>query len=116
MPTWQCVQQCGACCHLDPTDRPDLASYLTAPQLERYLSLVGEDGWCIHYNAATRQCQIYETRPDFCRVQPDTFEAMFGIGPEALDEFAIACCEQQIESIYGDPSPELTRFHQAVYP
>lgn len=116
MPTWQCIQHCGACCHLDPADRPDLASYLTAEQLKRYLSLVGKDGWCIHYDTKTRQCQIYQDRPDFCRVQPDTFQAMFGIEPEALNEFAIACCEQQIEALYGDSSLEMARFHQAVYP
>ncbi|MEO0521169.1 MAG: YkgJ family cysteine cluster protein, partial [Cyanobacteria bacterium P01_A01_bin.116] len=23
MATWQCVKNCGACCQLDPADRPD---------------------------------------------------------------------------------------------
>ena len=39
---------------------------------------------------------------------------MFGIEPEDLDEFAIACCEEQIESIYGDRSLEWLRFENAI--
>lgn len=114
MANWQCIQRCGACCHLEPRDRPDLDAYLTPEELSHYLSLVGEGGWCIHYDAATRRCSIYETRPQFCRVQADTFERMFGVPPEALDEFAIACCQEQIRGVYGDPSPELQRFTEAI--
>lgn len=114
MAHWQCIQGCGACCHLDPRERPELAQYLTATELEHYLSLVGEDGWCIHYDAETRRCRIYEHRPRFCRVQADTFADMFGIQPEELNEFAIACCEQQIEGVYGSASEELSQFTVAV--
>jgi hypothetical protein len=114
MATWQCIQGCGACCHLDPGDRPDLDQYLTPAELEHYLSLVGEGGWCIHYDHDTRRCQIYETRPAFCRVQADTFGRMFGITPDELNDFAIACCEQQIAGVYGDPSAELTQFMDHV--
>lgn len=114
MPNWLCVQQCGACCQLDPTDRPDLEDYLSADNLQLYLSLVGEDGWCIHFDQTTRKCQIYADRPSFCRVQADTFQTMFGIAPEELNEFAIDCCQQQIEGVYGGESPEMERFNQAV--
>lgn len=114
MATWQCVKQCGACCHLDPADRPDLESYLSEADLALYLSLVGEDGWCIHYDADTRECKIYEDRPGFCRVRPDTFEAMFGVSADEFEAFAIACCQQQIEGVYGDRSPEMSRFNRAV--
>lgn len=114
MANWQCIQGCGACCNLDPSDRPNLDQYLSPEELTHYLSLVGEGGWCIHYDQAARQCRIYATRPRFCRVQADTFEAMFGIEPEALDEFAIACCQQQIEGVYGNRSDELARFNAAV--
>ncbi|MDB9524967.1 YkgJ family cysteine cluster protein [Oscillatoria sp. CS-180] len=110
MANWTCIQGCGACCQLDPRDRPDLDQYLTATELEQYLSLVGEDGWCIHYDANTRRCTIYETRPAFCRVQADTFGRMFDITPDELDEFEIDCCEQQIEGVYGNQSDELKRF------
>ena len=114
MSTWQCISGCGACCHLDPSERPDLADYLTAAELQQYLSMVGSDGWCINFDHLNRSCTIYDQRPRFCRVEPDTFYDMFGVEPEELDDFAIACCEENIESIYGDRSLELLRFEQAV--
>jgi hypothetical protein len=99
---------------LTPDERPDLEEYLTPEQLSLYLSLVGEDGWCIHYNASDRACTIYDHRPDFCRVTPATFEAMFGIAPEDFNEFAIDCCQQHIGDLYGEDSPEMERFERAV--
>ncbi|MEM6717667.1 MAG: YkgJ family cysteine cluster protein [Cyanobacteria bacterium P01_D01_bin.6] len=114
MAHWQCIQNCGACCQLDPSDRPNLEDYLTPEELAHYLSLVGDDGWCINYDRDQRHCTIYETRPDFCRVQPDTFSRMFGIEPADLDEFAIDCCEQQIAGVYGNQSEELDRFMAVV--
>ncbi|WP_413161045.1 YkgJ family cysteine cluster protein [Capilliphycus salinus ALCB114379] len=114
MATWQCVKNCGACCYLEPSERPELDEYLDSEDLELYLSLVGEDGWCIHYNAENRDCSIYPNRPRFCRVQPDVFEEMFGIESEELNDFAIDCCHQQIESVYGDDSPEMKHFNDQV--
>lgn len=114
MATWQCVKNCGACCHLQPSDRPDLESYLTPEELTLYLSLVGEDGWCINYDQATRECRIYSDRPNFCRVESATFKAMFDIEPEELNDFAIACCQDQIEGVYGLQSKEMARFEQTV--
>lgn len=112
--TWQCVKNCGACCHLNPADRPDLADYLTPTELAHYLKLVGDDGWCIHYDQQQRICQIYPNRPRFCRVEPETFQAMYGINPEDLDEFAIECCQAQIEGVYGADSAEMERFQTAL--
>lgn len=114
MATWQCVKQCGACCHLDPRDRPDLEDYLNPDELSLYLSLVGADGWCIHFDPANRECRIYRDRPRFCRVEAETFQAMYEIEPEELNEFAIDCCRQQIEGVYGDRSLEMIRFDHAV--
>ncbi|HEY9660672.1 MAG TPA: YkgJ family cysteine cluster protein [Allocoleopsis sp.] len=114
MATWRCIKQCGACCHLDPADRPDLEDYLSPEELQHYLGLVGEDGWCIHYDRVARECLIYEDRPRFCRVEPETFREMYGIEPEELNDFAIACCRQQIEGVYGDRSLELIRFDREV--
>ncbi len=108
------MQNCGACCQLNPADRPDLDSYLTPAQLAIYLGMVGEDGWCINFDQATRQCQIYDKRPSFCRVTAETFQAMFGIEPEELNDFAIDCCREQIEDIYGDHSLEMLKFDRAV--
>ncbi|MDX2100016.1 MAG: YkgJ family cysteine cluster protein [Leptolyngbyaceae cyanobacterium bins.59] len=114
MATWQCVKSCGACCHLDPNDRPDLEEYLKPDELQLYLSMVSEGGWCVHFDPATRECQIYADRPRFCRVQADVFQDLYGIEPEELNEFAIECCQQQIEGVYGDRSPELLRFERAI--
>ena len=114
MATWRCVKQCGACCHLDPSDRPDLADYLSPEELQRYLSMVGEDGWCINFDAIERECRIYADRPRFCRVEPEIFQEMYGVELEDLSDFAIDCCRQQIEGVFGDRSLEMLRFDQAV--
>ncbi|PSN18588.1 YkgJ family cysteine cluster protein, partial [filamentous cyanobacterium CCP5] len=94
MATWQCVKNCGACCQLDPADRPDLDQYLTPAELQHYLMLVGDDGWCIHYDQSARICRIYADRPRFCRVEAETFQAMYDVAPEDLNDFAIDCCQQ----------------------
>lgn len=114
MATWRCVKQCGACCHLDPADRPELADYLTPKELELYYQLTGEGGWCVHFDHDSRECRIYEQRPRFCRVTPEVFEDLYGIGPEQLNDFAIDCCEQQITGVYGDRSLEQLRFQRQV--
>jgi hypothetical protein len=114
MATWQCVKNCGACCNLDPSERPDLEDYLTPDLLDLYLSMVGEDGWCVNLDRDTRECKVYDERPSFCRVQANTFELMFGIAPEELNDFAIDCCRQQIEGVYGDRSLEMVRFDSVV--
>lgn len=114
MVTWQCIKDCGACCNLDPSDRPDLADYLSPEELSLYLSLVGEGGWCINFDPETRECRIYDERPRFCRVLPETFERMFNVPLEEFNDFAIDCCEQQIEGVYGADSVELERYQQAI--
>lgn len=112
MASWRCVTQCGACCHLDPVDRPDLDQYLSPSELELYLRLVGEDGWCVHYDSINRSCQIYQERPRFCRVTPEVFHDLYGVESEAFNDFAIDCCHQQIDGVYGDSSQESIRFEQ----
>lgn len=114
MATWQCVKNCGACCQLDPAERPDLDDYLSPPDLALYMSMVGKNGWCINYDHTKRECGIYEERPSFCRVQPDTFEKLYDIAPAELNDFAIECCEQQIIGVYGNRSEEMDRFYEAV--
>ena len=114
MATWTCVKHCGACCHLDPADRPDLEDYLATDDLAHYLSLVGDDGWCVNYDQTRRECRIYADRPWFCRVEAKSFKALYDIEPEELNEFAIDCCEQQIEGVYGPASEEIEHFWAAV--
>lgn len=111
---WQCVSNCGACCNLTPKDRPDLAKYLTKEELDTYLSMVGEDGWCVNYDRNKRICQIYDRRPRFCRVTPDNFADMYGVKLEKFNKFAIACCQQQITGVYGEDSQELANYNSLV--
>lgn len=114
MTTWQCIRGCGACCYLDPAQRPELEDYLSPQELALYLSMVGEDGWCIHFDRSSRLCQIYEQRPSFCRARPDTFERLYGIERADFDEFAIECCHEHIDSIYGESSNEKLRYTREV--
>ncbi|MFM7470235.1 MAG: YkgJ family cysteine cluster protein [Nodosilinea sp.] len=114
MATWQCVKNCGACCFLAPEERPELENYLTPAQIDQYMGLVGPEGWCIHYDPGQRLCTIYDHRPDFCRVTPQTFKVMFNIEAEELNDFAIACCQEHIGDIYGEDSLEMDRFNQTV--
>jgi len=114
MATWTCIERCGACCHLDPSDRPDLDQYLTPAELVQYLSMVGADGWCVNFNPLNRTCNIYGDRPRFCRVEPEIFEDMYGVAAEEFAEFAIDCCFDQIEAVYGDRSLEQLRYQQVV--
>ena len=114
MSQWRCIENCGACCNLDPSDRPDLENYLTPEELKLYLSMVGEGGWCINYDHDSRKCTIYDDRPRFCRVQPDVFTMMYDVPPEQFEEFAIDCCHQQIEGIYGEESMEMLAYRQQV--
>lgn len=114
MANWRCVKNCGACCHLDPTDRPELDSYLSPEELEQYLSMVGEGGWCIYYHRLKRECTIYDRRPRFCRVQLEIFEQMYEIEASEFNDFAIECCHDQIAGVYGYKSPEMQSYRQQV--
>jgi Fe-S-cluster containining protein len=110
MAKWRCVKNCGACCYLDPSERPDLENYLTREELDLYLTMVGEDGWCINYDHHTRKCKIYKQRPLFCRVTPENFERMYQVSAAEFNDFAIDCCLQQIEGVYGNSSREMENY------
>ena len=110
-PQWQCISQCGACCRLAPEERAEALEALNDEDQAIYLSMVGADGWCIHYDSGGRRCRIYEDRPRFCRVS--SMDKLFDIASDQLDAFAIDCCQQQIRSVYGGRSKELRRFKRA---
>ncbi|XP_051149657.1 uncharacterized protein LOC127264235 isoform X3 [Andrographis paniculata] len=80
-PVWQCIQNCGACCKLDKGPQfPSPDEIFDEPSdVELYQSLIGKDGWCIHYDKNTRECSIYAERPYFCRVEPEIFFTLYGI-------------------------------------
>ncbi len=106
------MDQCGACCRLAPDERPEAVEALDPLQQQQYLSMVGDDGWCIHFDSGSRRCRIYDSRPAFCRVS--SLCGLFGIEPEQMDPFAIDCCRQQIRSVHGGRSRELRKFERLI--
>ena len=108
---WQCISGCGACCRLDPGERPEALAALGAEEQELYLSMVGADGWCRHYDTGGQRCRIYESRPSFCRVT--NLASIFEVAEAEANDFAIACCRQQIRSEHGGRGRVLRRFERA---
>lgn len=110
---WTCINSCGACCRLDPEARPEALEALDPEQQQQYLAMVGNDGWCIHFDTGARRCRIYAQRPDFCRVA--NLMTLFGSEThEQADGLAIQCCRQQIRSEYGGRGRVMRRFEQAI--
>ena len=143
MAHWRCIAGCGACCRLDPAQREEDLACLSDEQRHTYLAMVGEDGWCIHYDTGGRRCRIYDTRPEFCRVEnlvklfagSTTTEPVSPVGrgpaasPNGLDSveatasdwldpeaaaLAIASCRSQIRAEYGGRGRVMRRFERAI--
>lgn len=112
--SWSCISGCGACCRLDPSKRQDAISALSLSQQEQYLAMVGDDGWCVHFDTGSRRCRIYADRPDFCRVA--NLVRLFGAAGDGGDgdRLAISCCKQQIRSEYGGRGRVMGRFLRAI--
>ena len=106
--TWCCISGCGACCRLDPALRGEALDALSPDDRQRYLSMVGPDGWCIHFDTGGRRCRIYEQRPSFCRVE--NLDSLFS------GSTAISCCKQQIRGEYGGRGKVMKRFLRAISP
>jgi Fe-S-cluster containining protein len=113
---WACIANCGACCYLAPSERPFLMEYFDEDpdDLAQYNSMVGDDGWCIHYDKTARACTVFEDRPWFCRVEGETFERMYGVTAPEMDKFCTSCCREQIGDVYGVGSTEMTAFNTAI--
>ena len=112
-PIWKCTSNCGACCRLAPEERAEALSALSDDQIEKYLSMVGEDGWCRHLDKWTKKCLIYENRPDFCKVK--SMSSLFKISDVDANDYAIKCCKSHIKSIYGGKSVVMKRFTRNIY-
>ena len=110
--SWQCIPGCGSCCRLDPNLRGEALEALSESQRTTYLSMVGPDGWCIHFDTGSRRCRIYNSRPDFCRVS--SLIELFGQRGEDGEALAIACCKQQIRSEEGGRGRVMRRFLRAI--
>jgi Fe-S-cluster containining protein len=109
---WRCISACGSCCRLDPSLRSEALEALSPQQRATYLALVGPDGWCVHYDTGGQRCRIYDTRPDFCRI--DALVELFGQQQEDGNALAIACCKQQIRSESGGRGRVMRRFLRAI--
>ncbi|CAK9167314.1 unnamed protein product [Ilex paraguariensis] len=116
-PLWQCVQGCGACCKLQkgPSFPSPEEIFDDPSDSQSYKSLIGADGWCIHYEKSTRTCSIYADRPYFCRVEPDVFQTLYGIDKRKFNKEACSCCIDTIKSVYGSQSEELDNFNHAIW-
>ncbi|KAL6878332.1 hypothetical protein ACP4OV_012502 [Aristida adscensionis] len=114
---WKCAAGCGACCKLDkgpdfPTPEEIFADH--PDHLQLYKSMIGTDGWCTNYDKATRTCNIFEDRPFFCRVEPKVFDEFFGVSPSRFDREACSACLDNIKTVYGEDSTELSNFKRVI--
>ncbi len=109
---WKCVSNCGACCRLAPLERLEALESLSPSQEMEYLKMVGQDGWCIHYDSGSRSCKIYKDRPDFCQVS--NLNKFFDTGVQGSPLNAIEYCRQHIRTVYGGKSKEMRKFQREV--
>ncbi len=109
---WKCINNCGACCRLSPEERLEALRFLDQEQTKKYFSLVDKNGWCVNYNVDSCNCNIYDERPDFCRVS--NISNIFNIEQNQVELFAINCCRDQINHIYGKDSAVLKRFETEI--
>ncbi|XP_060668662.1 uncharacterized protein LOC132799957 isoform X2 [Ziziphus jujuba] len=112
---WWCVESCGACCklHKGPSFPTPEEIFTDSSDIELYRSMIGADGWCIHYDKSTRKCSIYSDRPYFCRVEPDVFQSLYGIPKKKFNQEACSC-RDTIKAIYGSNSDELHNFNGSI--
>ncbi|KAF8042363.1 hypothetical protein BT93_A0860 [Corymbia citriodora subsp. variegata] len=115
-PLWRCVENCGACCKLDkgPSFVTPEEVFDDPGDIELYRSMIGPDGWCVHFEKSTRKCSIYPDRPYFCRVEEDVFKSLYGIDKKKFNKEACSFCRDTIKAIYGSDSKELDNFNRAV--
>ena len=109
---WRCVENCGACCRLAPEERLEAIEALDPKQTEIYLKMVDENGWCINYEKHSRTCRIYENRPNFCKIA--SLSTLFKSTTDNTATFAIECCREHINSVYGSNSQEKRNFESGI--
>ena len=112
MKSWKCINNCGACCRFNLSEREDLSKILTLNDIALINSMANIDGWCKYLDKSSRKCMIYESRPHFCRV--NEFSSSFKKYLKNGDKFLIDCCTQHISSIYGRKSEQMKDFKSAV--
>ena len=114
---WACQKQCGACCYLQPSQRPSLHEWLPEESRALYHSMVGTDGWCVHLDRASRACAHpggYKRRPAFCRVDGAEWQARLGLAAADVAPAARAACRSAIGHVCGAASREMRTFDDAM--
>ncbi len=107
------MENCGACCRIDLTQRDDITDKLSCDDIDLINSMTLKNGWCKYLDRSNKKCLIYETRPHFCRV--NEFSTSFKEYLNNGDEFLIDCCKQHISSTYGRKSKQMLNYKKAVY-
>ena len=112
MKSWTCIENCGACCKFDLSERENLSSKLSEDDITLINTMTSNDGWCKYLDRKNRKCSIYQSRPHFCRV--DEFSTSFSDYRKYGDKFLIDCCKEHIKSVYGIKSENLKRYKKAI--
>ena len=112
MKSWTCIENCGACCKFDLSQRSDLANKLTKKDIDLINSMTTKDGWCKNLDKENKKCLIYENRPYFCRVSE--FSTKFKEYLKFGDKVLIECCKQHISSNYGYQSKDMKTYRIAI--
>ena len=71
-------------------------------ELATYVSMIGEDDWCVNYDKDSRMCKIYETRPEFCVVDPRKFKLMYKVEKEDFNVRYCRFCTSLMNSDHSD--------------
>ncbi|MFN7679033.1 MAG: YkgJ family cysteine cluster protein [Cyanobacteriota bacterium] len=111
-PRWRCIPGCGSCCRLDPELRQEALALLEDGERQAYLAMVGDDGWCVHFDTGGQRCRIYDTRPAFCHV--DAILSRLGAQGDEANTLAIRFCQQQIRGESGGRGKVMRRFLRAL--
>ena len=111
MKSWSCIENCGACCKFDLSERDNI-NKLSSDDIALINSMTSNDGWCKNLDRKNRKCMIYENRPHFCRV--NEFSTSFKEYLKNGDKFLIDCCKEHISSIYGSRSKQMYNFKKTI--
>lgn len=75
--SFECLASCGECCGMIPLDKDVFAKYRDRCQVDPIKIHLGadneifpetKDGWCVFLDRLTKQCAIYDDRPEVCRL------------------------------------------------
>ena len=105
------MEGCGACCFLSDSHR-GIEDILNGDDVVEFLGMIGQDGWCVHFDRDERKCLVYERRQRLCRVEPKVFKELYGVQEDEMDDFAKDCCREHIDGTYGAESAEMSRFNR----